>query len=66
MGAPQTRSQWRVPLADGDAVYVTSYPQEQVVVLTMDDHYARLTPDEARAYAKYLLRAADYTEIVKR
>lgn len=53
---------WRQGTHDGDYVYVSAYPPEGVLVVTMDDHYARLTPDEARAHAKNLNSAADYVE----
>lgn len=66
MGPQAARSQWRQATIDGESVYVASYPQEQVVVLTMDDHYARLSPNEARAHARHILQAADYTEMGKR
>lgn len=55
-------SKWKQTTEEGNWVYAAAYPKEGVVVLTMDDYYARLTPAEARAYAGHLTEAADYLE----
>lgn len=53
---------WKQTAHDGNWVYVAAYSREEVVVVTMDDYYARLTPDEARAHAQNLIDAAAYVE----
>lgn len=55
-------AKWKQTTEEGNWVYTAAYPREGVVVLTMDDYYARLTPDEARAHAQNLIEAAAYTE----
>lgn len=58
----QQKPHWRQTTHDGNWVYAAAYPREGVIVVTMDDHYARLTPAEARAHARHLIEAATYTE----
>jgi len=55
-------AKWKQTTEEGNWVYTAAYPREGVVVLTMDDYYARLTPAEARAHAQNLIEAAAYTE----
>lgn len=55
-------AKWKQTTEEGNWVYAAAYPREGVVVLTMDDYYARLTPAEARAHAQNLIEAAAYTE----
>lgn len=55
-------ARWKQTTEEGNWVYAAAYPREGVVVLTMDDYYARLTPAEARAYAQHLIEAAAYIE----
>ena len=56
---------WRQPTQDKNLVYVGSYPSEQLITLTMDDHYVRVNPKQARELAGRLARAADYTEAAR-
>lgn len=58
-------STWRQAAQDKNLVYVGSYPSEQLITLTMDDHYVRMNPKQARELAGRLARAADYTEAAR-
>lgn len=54
--------QWKQTTANGDWVYAAAHVKDGVVIQTMDDTYARFTPEEARAHAQSLTEAASYIE----
>lgn len=56
------RPEWRQTTANGEWVYVAAYPKDDVAILTMDDYYARLTPDEARGLIRNLEEAVALLE----